>query len=61
MGVLERKHLHKWISQILMSVHLFSVSWLAGSLEVAYEARAASGEPGKAEDCGWRGGSEGKS
>lgn len=44
-----------------MSVHLFSISGLAGSLEVAHEARAASGEPGKAEDCGWRGSSEGKS
>ena len=37
------------------------ISGLAGSIEVAHEARAASGEPGKAEDCGWRGSSEGKS
>lgn len=44
-----------------MSVHLFSISGLAGSLEVAHEAGAASGEPGKAEACGWRGSSEGKS
>lgn len=44
-----------------MSVRLFSIiSGLAGSLEVAHEARAASGELGKAEDCGWRGSSEGK-
>jgi len=44
---------------MLMSVYLFSVSGLTGSLEVAYEARAASGEPGKTEDCGWRGSCEG--
>lgn len=42
-----------------MSVHLFSISGLTRSLEVAYEARAASGEPGKTEDCGWRGSCEG--
>lgn len=42
-----------------MSVHLFSTSGLTWSLEVAYEARAASGEPGKTEDCGWRGSCEG--
>ena len=42
-----------------MPVPLFSISGLTGSLEVAYEARAASGEPGKTEDCGWRGSCEG--
>lgn len=44
-----------------MSVHLFSISGLTRSLEVADEARAASGEPGKTEDCGWRGSCEGTS
>lgn len=55
--------MHKLINQMLnlMSVHSFSISGLAGSPEVAHEARVAPGEPGKAEDCGWRGSSEGKS
>lgn len=38
--------------------NLFSISGLTRSLEVAYEARAATGKPGKTEDCGWRGSCE---
>lgn len=33
---------------------LFFDSGLTRSTEVAHEARAAAGEPGKTEDCGWR-------
>lgn len=33
-------------------------SGLTRSVEVAHEARAATGEPGKTEDCGWRGSCE---
>lgn len=46
---------------MLISANLSSISGLTRSLEVAYEARAASGEPGKTEDCGWRGSCEGTS